>query len=211
MAKDTRNRKLWSLRGLLLQIHEDLIKIHRATYCIDYFQEDGLSYLERLVITLEDRKFFSHNGIHWKAVVRELFRFITFRKVRGASTIDMQLVRTVIRRRERTLKRKVYEALLANIIQYRYPKLTILRTYMSVAYLGWKVAGFRELSYQEVGVHHTDLCLQDAAKMASYLVFPKPKNPTIEWETKILRRSNYIYSIYISRKDYLDKIERRIF
>lgn len=211
MAKDIRSRGLWSPRRFLLRVHEDLLKIHYWISPTDFFPEDGLSPLERMVIVLEDRKFFSHKGIHWKAVLREVVRLLTFRRVRGASTIDIQFVRTIIDRHERTIKRKIYEALLANLIQYRYSKITILRSYMAVAYLGWNMRGFFDLSYADFGIDPTEVSGFDAARLASHLVFPRPREINSEWERKILRRANYIYPIYLSRKKYFQKLERRIF
>lgn len=206
-----RMRSLFSFRRVLIQIHRDLIKIDRYVTGYAEYYPDKLTELEKLVITLEDRKFFSHKGVHIKAIFRELFRAITLRRPHGASTIDMQFVRTATGLTQRTLKRKLYEMLLANLIQYRYSKLTILRSYLSIAYLGWGLRGMPDASQENFKIYCDDIEGLDAAKLASYLVFPKPKYPNSEWEKRVLRRANYINSIYVSGKKRFKKIESRIF
>lgn len=211
MKKEMRRRSIFSFRRALLRIHFDLLDIDRfAKRWADYYP-NHLTELEKLVITLEDRQFFSHGGVHWKAVLRELFRGLTFRRMRGASTIDMQFVRRATGYYQRSIKRKLYEMMLASIIQYRYSKLVILRSYLEIAYLGWKLRGMDMTARKEFGTFADDISGMDAAKLASYLVFPKPKYPSSDWERKVLRRANYINSKYISRKKKFYKIERAIF
>lgn len=211
MGRDHRKRSIWSFRRPLLKVHEDLLKIHRCVDPYAKYYPDRLTELERLVIVLEDRKFFDHKGIHFKAIVREFARTLMFKRAHGASTIDMQFVRTATGYRKRSIRRKSYEIFLAALIQYRYSKLTILRSYLSIAYLGWTLKGMEETSRIEFNQYYTDIHGLDAAKLAAYLVYPKPKVPNEKWEKKVLRRANYINGIYISREKHFKKLERSVF
>lgn len=200
-----------SLRRWLLKLHEDLLIIHAVIdpYAAEYPTE--LSNFERLVLTLEDRRFFAHMGIDWRRFVRDAFRAVTFRNHGGASTIDMQLVRTATGYRDRKIRRKLYEALLAYIIQHRYSKIEILRSYLQIAYFGTGMQGGEVAARQVYGLPTAQLNIEQAARIAAMLVFPRPRNPSANWEYKHLRRTNYIIAVYSRRKHSFDKLEKRIF
>ena len=208
----TQPRKQYpSLRRWLLKLHSDLLVINGVIdpYAAEYPKE--LSNFERLVLTLEDRRFFKHMGIDWRRFVRDAFRAITFRTHGGASTIDMQLVRTATGYRDRKIRRKLYEALLAYIIQHRYSKVEIMRSYLQIAYFGTGMKGSEAAAQQLYNMHPTELNVDQAASIAAMLVFPRPRNPSEGWTYKHLRRANYIKAVYARRKNSFDKLDKRIF
>jgi membrane peptidoglycan carboxypeptidase len=172
-----------------------------------YYPEE-LTTFEKLVLVLEDRRFFRHGGVDPIAVLRETLKLLTLRKHGGASTIDMQFVRSTTDYKERTLRRKLYEMLLACLIQFRYSKITILRSYLGFAYFGWNLRGADRASRAILGKNTSELDLKEAAFMASMLVFPYPKIQTADWTRKISRRANYIEAVYIRRKKRFDEIAR---
>ena len=113
-------QELPSLRRALIRVHTDLLKVHyRVEPHLAYFPE-RLSTFERMVLTLEDRRFFDHSGFDIVAFFRVLWRFATFRPTGGASTIDMQFVRVATGRYERTIKRKIYEIFPNHFNGYAY-------------------------------------------------------------------------------------------
>lgn len=201
MAGFEPNRRLPSLRRALIRVHRDLLKIHSR---IDLFAQypDELSLFERMVLTLEDRRFFHHSGVDIVAIFRILWRSATFRRASGASTIDMQLVRVATGRYERKITRKFYEMLLAQLIQYRYSKLVILRSYLQIAYFGFRMTGAETAAIQLFGTDTAHLDEEQAALLASQLVFPHPKNPYADWARKRLRRANYIRFIHRYEKKF---------
>src|SRR5215831_15765576 len=92
MAIRTNVSRYFSLRRILIQIHMDLFKVERR---IRYDRwPEPLSDFEILVLILEDRRFFKHYGIDVKSLIREIVRALTLHRFGGASTIDMQFVRT---------------------------------------------------------------------------------------------------------------------
>lgn len=182
-------------------VRRSLLRIHRDLFTIDEFvavdQSGGpLNLVERMVLVLEDRRYFLHNGFDIVALARETFKAITFQRHGGASTVDMQLVRTATGYRQRSLRRKLYEILLARLIQYRYSKLDILRGYLSRAYFGSGIFGVEQASYRMYGKHVIDLTEAEAAAVASLLVYPRPQNPTPQWFLKVSRRANYARRIF---------------
>ena len=94
----------------------------------------SLTELEWMIVALEDRRYFAHFGVDVLSVAREFFRALTFQKHGGASTIEMQFVRTITGYRQHTIWRKLYEAILAILVRRRYSKHDVLRSYMACAY-----------------------------------------------------------------------------
>lgn len=99
-----------SIKHRLIQIVIDMDHIESNVYPT-YFER--LPTLHAMVLLLEDRRYFRHAGIDYWSFLRDFWRMITFRKHGGFSTIEMQFVRTVTARYERTIRRKLYEMLLA--------------------------------------------------------------------------------------------------
>jgi membrane peptidoglycan carboxypeptidase len=157
---------------------------------------DNLSALEILVLLLEDRRFFQHRGIDWKAVVRETFRMLTLQRYGGASTIDMQFVRTRTGYKARTLKRKLYEMLLARALQKRMSKLEILRTYLHEVYLGSRLYGISSAAEAIFQKPRYDLALREASIIAASMVYPRPRAPTPQWKKNVERRATYGLRLY---------------
>src|SRR4051794_31769302 len=114
-------------KGTLLKVHMDLARI--VTPFEGYSHAD-LSNLETIIILLEDRRFFQHYGIDWRSLAREVFRMLTLQQYGGASTIDMQFIRTMTGYKDKTVRRKLYEMFLAYLLQFRMSKLAILRSYL---------------------------------------------------------------------------------
>jgi len=142
--------RLFHLRESLIKIHLDLFKINAKVHGSLDFPRSGLTELEKMCLVLEDRRFFDHHGIDVWSAARETLRALTFRRHGGASTIDMQFVRTCTGYRELTLGRKVYEMLLAVLIQFRYSKIAILRSYLNCAYFGAQPRGASSAAQIEV-------------------------------------------------------------
>ena len=189
MAIRTNVSRYFSLRRILIQIHMDLFKVERR---IRYDRwPEPLSDFEILVLILEDRRFFKHYGIDVKSLIREIVRALTLHRFGGASTIDMQFVRTATNYRQHTLRRKLYEMLLAWIIQYRYNKFEILRSYLACAFYGSHLIGIDTAAEEVFGVSQYELSFDQSAELAAMLVYPRPLEPTAQWRANVSRRADY--------------------
>ncbi|EMO31622.1 transglycosylase [Leptospira santarosai str. HAI821] len=99
--------------------------------------------LKKIVLLIEDRKFFSHSGINYMSVLRAIFVNVTsFRFKQGASTITQQLARILLDDREKSIVRKIKEAQLAFALEYTYEKKQIFLYYLNNVYLGHGAFGF---------------------------------------------------------------------
>ncbi len=140
---------LISYSQVALQIKNDLAKIIVPITP----SAGGLSDLEILVILLEDRRFFRHRGIDIFSIVREIFKICTFQTFGGASTLDMQFVRMRTGYKDRTVRRKIYEMLLACLLQSRMGKMQILKAYLQGMYLGSGIYGIESGARQMFNKH----------------------------------------------------------
>lgn len=136
---------------------------------------DENTEIERITLLLEDHRFYLHSGFDVWCIPRMIRQALTFKRIGGVSTIEQQLVRTILSRRERTIRRKSREVLLAWILAHRKAKREILRAYLATAYFGYKLRGCDEASKLIFGRPAGELNATQAAVIASLLVYPLPK------------------------------------
>ena len=181
-------------------VRYDLAKVHQRIQRHPDTGPDALTPLEMTTIVLEDRRFFAHRGVDVLSVAREVVNILRRRKHGGASTIDMQFVRTVTGYRAATLKRKLYEMLLALAIQSRYSKREILRAYLACAFFGSGLIGADMAARKFFDKDACELQLEEAALISALLACPRPLQPPPAWEAKVDRRKRYALHIYSSSK-----------
>jgi 1A family penicillin-binding protein len=135
-------------------------------------------YVANAFIAVEDRRFWRHHGVDFGRVVGAAIANVRARTVRqGSSTIPMQLARNIFPRElpgtERTLKRKLQEARVAQEIEARFNKSEILEMYLNHIYFGAGAYGIEAASRLYFGKPARELSLAEAATLAAL-----PKAPT---------------------------------
>ena len=88
------------------------------------------------LLSIEDRKFYSHWGIDPRGIARALYKTLSGQRIEGGSTLTQQLVKNFFLTSERTLTRKANEVLMALLLELHYGKDEILETYLNEIYLG---------------------------------------------------------------------------
>ena len=140
---------------------------------------EGLpSSLVAAVIATEDRRFFDHGGMDIFGVLRALM--VNLRAggvVQGGSTITQQVAKNVFLTPERSIKRKVQEALLAFWLEQKFTKEEILSIYLNRAYLGAGAFGIAAASLRYFDKQASDLTLGESAMIAGLLKAPSRYNP----------------------------------
>jgi 1A family penicillin-binding protein len=128
-------------------------------------------------LAVEDRRFYQHRGIDFRRMLGALWRDLrTFSVREGSSTITMQLARNVFPQQigpARTIRRKLWELVLAREIENKLPKDRILELYLNQIYLGNGLYGVEAASRGYFGKSVRDLSLAEAAVLAAL-----PKAPT---------------------------------
>src|SRR5712671_2760423 len=105
--------------------------------------EEVPSLMKQAILAAEDERFYQHTGVDYHGVLRAAYsNLVTGGKTQGASTITMQVARNFFLSREKTLTRKLYEALLAFKIENSLNKDQILEIYINQIYLGQRAYGF---------------------------------------------------------------------
>lgn len=148
------------------------------------------SIIDALVFA-EDRRFYRHRGFDPVAILRCIVAFLASGKVSGGSTIDQQLVRTVTRRYERTLLRKIREIVLSVYLQKLATKDEIAGMYMHAAYFGWRMNGLLQ-ACRRYGISIQDPGEKEAAFLIASLKYPIPKQPSTAFLAQHAARVRYI-------------------
>jgi len=93
--------------------------------------------LIKALLTVEDRGFYQHAGVSPRSILRALLANLRAgRTVQGGSTLTQQLVKNFFLTNQRTLTRKINEAIMALLLEWRYQKDDILEAYVNEIYLG---------------------------------------------------------------------------
>lgn len=149
-------------------------------------------HLPQAILAIEDRRFYSHFGIDLLGITRAMVTNVREgRFVQGGSTITQQLAKNLFLSPDRTLKRKVQEALLAIRLEQRFTKDQILSLYMNRVFLGTGSFGFDAAARQYFGKPARDVTLYEAALLAGLLKAPSRYNPARD-QTRAERRTTLV-------------------
>ena len=126
-----------------------------------------------------DRRFRNHFGIDVMGLGRAMFENLKARRVvQGGSTITQQLAKNLFLKPERTLTRKMQEAVLALWLEYKFTKDEILQLYLNRVYFGGGAYGVEAAAKRFFGKSARDVTLAEAAVLAGVLKAPSRYSPT---------------------------------
>ncbi|MBI2379066.1 MAG: transglycosylase domain-containing protein [Deltaproteobacteria bacterium] len=139
--------------------------------------EEAPKHLLDAIVAAEDRSFYDHFGVDLVAMGRAtLANFRGGGYVQGGSTLTMQVARALTQEKERTLSRKIREAVIAAAVDAHLGKRGVLGMYLDAPYLGQdgglSVCGFRAASKHYFGKDAGALSLAEAATLAAILPAP---------------------------------------
>jgi penicillin-binding protein 1B len=139
-------------------------------------------HLINAVVDLEDRSFLRHPGLSFRGLLRAGLANLASGGVKqGGSTITQQLVKVLLFKPEKRVSRKMLEAFLASLLEYRHSKREILEAYFNNAYLGQdggiSLVGVEAASRFYFAKPAAFLSLEEAALLAGMLAAPNRYNP----------------------------------
>ena len=147
-------------------------------------------YLKSALIATEDRQFYTHSGIDVKGIFRAVVKDIMAGQfVEGASTITQQLAKTLFLSREKTLIRKIKEAILAIQLERRYTKNELLALYLNQIYLGSGAYGVESAARRFFGKPASQMNLSQCALIAGLPKAPSRYSPLVNPELAEKRRN----------------------
>jgi penicillin-binding protein 1A len=130
-------------------------------------------YLPKAFVAIEDRRFYSHFGIDPVGISRAVVRDITgVGAVQGGSTLTQQLAKNLFLTQERTLSRKIQEAILALWLERKYSKNQILELYLNRVYFGSGAYGVEAAAEKYFGKSAKSVTLSEAAVLAGLMKSP---------------------------------------
>ncbi len=161
--------------------------------------------LVQAVLSAEDRKFFDHNGVDPVGIARAVVKDVLggSQSQQGGSTITQQYVKTVYLSSEKTLTRKLKEAVLAVKLEQTLDKREILTRYLNEIYFGRGAYGVEAASRAYFGVSVKDLTLPQAAYLAGLIRAPERADATRDPKEATRRRRTVLHAMveqgYISK------------
>ena len=161
-------------------------------------------HVQNAFIAIEDKRFYSHGGVDFKALCRAGVKNVFSLSLKeGASTIDQQLIKNTHLTSDKTLKRKLTEIKLAKELDKKYTKREILEKYLNTIYFGNGCYGITDASEYFFGKKPVDLTVSEGAVLAGTVKAPSNYSPKNNPE-KCLKRRNLVLS-EMEKQGYIDK------
>jgi monofunctional biosynthetic peptidoglycan transglycosylase len=161
--------------------------------------------METAVLICEDGGFFGHRGFDFRAIEKAIHADVKAgRFVRGASTISMQLAKNLYLGREKTLSRKLQEALLTMLLEERLSKQELMELYLNVVELGPGIYGVEQAAQHYFATSASELTLGQALYLASIL--PDPTRQHFDTDGRVTAR----WSAYLQKLMHIAKKVKRI-
>jgi penicillin-binding protein 1A len=140
--------------------------------------EEMPAYLPAAFISVEDRRFYSHNGIDIRGLMRAMWEnFHAHHVVAGGSTITQQTAKIIFTSQERTMSRKLAELVDAATLEKSLTKKEILELYLNRLYLGSGAYGVDGAAHVYFGKSARNLTLPEAAMLATLTTAPSVFSP----------------------------------
>ncbi len=177
---------IYDINGeLIARLHGD---VNREVVTLDRISP----HLKRSVLAMEDAYFYTHKGVDPSGVGRAILaNFTAGGTVEGGSTLTQQLVKNLFLSNERTLNRKVAEAVLAMRVEQVFTKEQILEMYLNQVFWGKNTNGAETASQNYFGKSAADLTLGEAAMLAGTIQAPSVFNPVDNF-TEAKKRQGFV-------------------
>jgi len=175
-----------------------------------FVPEDKIPELvKNAFIAAEDKHFYSHPGIDFIGIVRAVFtnvkNYMQKKRMVGASTITQQVAKNFLLSSERSLTRKVKEAVLAYRISRAFSKEHVLELYLNEIYLGNRAYGVAAAALNYFNKALSELTIEEAAYLAALPKGPNNYHPKKHYDAAISRR-NWVID-RMAEDDYITEEE----
>jgi penicillin-binding protein 1A len=162
------------------------------------------AHVKLAVLAAEDAGFYEHEGLNYVGIARAFLVNFRSRATRqGGSTITQQVVKNLLlNTQERTLSRKIREALLARRLEGSLTKDEIFELYLNNIFLGRGRYGIEEAARDDFGKSAKDLTVAQAALIAGRIANPREFHPRTNLSAALVRRAYVLDQMH--RKGFLD-------
>lgn len=169
--------------------------------------DDLNKYTIDAFVAVEDKRFFSHDGVDWIRVFGAMLNNLKARAyAEGASTITQQLVKNTHLSSEKTLLRKIQEIRIALDVEKKYDKSEILSMYLNQLYFGNGIYGIASASLFYFDKPAQKLTLPESAMLAGIINNPAKYNPVTQPKNAETRKNVVLLRMkdqgYITKNEY---------
>jgi penicillin-binding protein 1A len=155
--------------------------------------------MKNATVAIEDKRFYQHGAIDPLGLARAAAVDLMTGRTQGGSTITQQFVKNVYTKGQRTLQRKLVEAVLAAQVEGAWTKDHILTEYLNTVYFGNHAYGVEEAAQIYFGVHAKTLKLYQAALLAGIVRSPTAYDP-VRHPLAATRRRNEVLAAMLQQK-----------
>jgi len=134
-------------------------------------------YAKQAALAIEDQEFYDHHGFSVRGIIRAVYNIIFRKNLQGGSTITQQLVKNALLSPERTVKRKIKEAILTVATEFIYSKDQILEMYFNQTPYGGTAWGIEAAARKYFNKSSRELSLAEAALLAGLPASPTTYSP----------------------------------
>lgn len=171
---------------------------------VDY--NDIPQYMEQAVISIEDKRFYTHKGVDWYRSVGAFFNmFLGMRNDFGGSTITQQLIKNLTKQDDVTVQRKLLEIFQALELEKKYDKQDIMQWYLNVVYYGEGSYGVQAAAQTYFGKDIQNLDLAECAAIAGITNLPTYYDPFYSLANNKERQEIILHEMY--KQGYITKEE----
>lgn len=208
--------KIVAMPSKVLDINGEEIATFRGfDHTVPIEQGDIPEHVENAFIAIEDRRFWEHSGVDLEGIARATKANIQAGGVaQGGSTITQQYIKNAYLTGERTLERKLDEALLALEIEKIQTKEEILFGYLNVSYFDAGAYGIGAASEIYFNKRVQDLTIAEGAALAGIIKSPTNYGPTKNLESSEARRKVVLAAMfeqdYITKKEYEEALNQNL-
>ncbi len=172
---------------------QELIRLHDKEDRVSIPLEEVPLYVRQAFISAEDARFYDHAGVDIIRIAGAAWADIKAGGyVQGASTISQQLIKLSHLSSDKTIARKLEEAVLACQMETQYSKDEILEMYLNYVYFGGGYYGIEAASLGYFGVHARDLSVAQGAMLAGILKSPTNYAPHLDFQASLGRRDTVL-------------------
>ncbi|MBB6449526.1 penicillin-binding protein 2A [Geomicrobium halophilum] len=164
--------------------------------------------VQQAFISVEDHRFYDHQGVDFWAIGRALYRdILAGAKVEGGSTITQQLAKNVFLEQDQTWLRKTKEVLISMNLERRFSKETILEMYLNQIYFGHGTYGISRAAETYFDKPVSELTTAEGALLAAIPKAPYQYSPASDVENAEIRRNTVL--ALMEQHGYIDENEQQ--
>ncbi len=165
--------------------------------------------MKQAIVAIEDKRFYQHGAIDPIGLARAAAVDLLTGRTQGGSTITQQFVKNVYTKGQRTLQRKLVEAVLAAQVEKSWSKDHILTEYLNTVYFGNHAYGVEEAAQIYFGTHARSLLPWQAALLAGIVRAPTDYDPVRHPNAALARRNEVLANMLRAEDAEADRLRAR--